>query len=91
MDKGQVTGGVELTIDFCPIPTMAFSDQLQTEIEHLQAENARFIALLDVHGISWKTEDMCRDKNISTSVPRTDLSTNEKIALYSPLMTSGRI
>ena len=26
MDKGQVTGGVELTIDFCPIPTMAFCD-----------------------------------------------------------------
>ena len=64
---------------------MPSSAQLQTEIEHLQAENARLIALLDAHGISWKTEDIHRTKNIISAVSPSTLSADDKITLFRSL------
>ena len=64
---------------------MPSSAQLQTEIEHLQAENARLIALLDAHSISWKTEDIHRTKNIISAVSPSTLSADDKITLFRSL------
>ncbi|MDR0326663.1 MAG: hypothetical protein LBI05_00030, partial [Planctomycetaceae bacterium] len=64
---------------------MVSSAQLQTEIEHLQAENARLISLLDARGIAWKTKELSRTENTISDVSSSTFSTDEKIALFRSL------
>lgn len=59
---------------------MSSPEELQAEIDRLQAENAYLITLLDSHGISWKrsTEKTPSARQNEHAV----LSTDEKVALF---------
>lgn len=52
----------------------------------LQAENARLVALLESHGIAWRTSPAAASQPTLTAqapeAPRISLSTAEKVALF---------
>lgn len=59
-------------------------DDARADAEHLRAENARLIALLETHGVNWRASPLrvvAQEPAVAAEEP-SRLSTEDKIALF---------